>query len=68
MSVRMFNVGEYCVHKGYICRVDAVERVITGQNGYPLRAYMSIKIPGVSHDGQSKERRVDDVQSRRDRR
>jgi len=43
MGVRMFKVGEVCVHKGYICRVDAVERVITGQNGYPSRAYMGIK-------------------------
>ena len=43
MSVRKFKVGEVCVHKGFICRVDAVERVITGQNGYPSRAYMGIK-------------------------
>lgn len=43
MSVRMFKVGDYCIHKGFICRVDAVERVITGQNGYPSRAYMGIK-------------------------
>lgn len=39
----MFKVGDFCVHKGFICRVDAVERVITGQNGYPSRAYMGIK-------------------------
>ena len=42
-QVRMFKVGETCFHKGFICRVDAVERVITGQNGYPSRAYMGIK-------------------------
>lgn len=42
-NVRMFEVGEYCVHRGYICRVDAVERNITGQNGHPSRAYMGIK-------------------------
>jgi hypothetical protein len=43
MSIIMFNVGEVCVHRGYICRVDAVERIITGQNGYPSRAYMGIE-------------------------
>lgn len=39
MSVRMFKVGEICVYKGFICRVDAVERQITGQNR-PSHAYM----------------------------
>ena len=29
-KVRMFEVGEICVHKGYICRVDASERCIVG--------------------------------------
>lgn len=42
-NVRMFVVGDLCVHRGYICRVDAVERNITGQNGHPSRAYMGIK-------------------------
>lgn len=42
-KVRMFAVGDVCVHKGFICRVDAVERNITGQNGHPSRAYMGIK-------------------------
>lgn len=27
-KVRMFEVGEMCVHKGYICRVEKVERNI----------------------------------------
>ena len=42
MSVRMFKVGDVCVHKGFICRVDAVEREITGKT-CPSRAYMGIK-------------------------
>lgn len=42
MSVRIFKVGDICVHNGFICRVDAVERQITGQN-VPSRAYMGIK-------------------------
>jgi hypothetical protein len=29
MSVR-FKIGEICVHKNFICRVDAVERCIVG--------------------------------------
>ena len=27
-KLRMFKVGELCVHKGYICRVEKVERNI----------------------------------------
>jgi hypothetical protein len=42
-KVRMFEVGEICVHKGFICRVDAVERNITGQNGRTSLAYMNIE-------------------------
>ena len=41
MGVREFAVGEVCIHKGFICRVDAVERRITGQNE-PSRAYMGV--------------------------
>ena len=41
-SVRSFSVGELCIHKGYICRVDGVKREITGYEGHPSRAYMGI--------------------------
>lgn len=30
MSVRTFGIGEICVHKGFICRVEASEREIIG--------------------------------------
>ena len=41
MSVRMFNVGEICVYGDFVCRVDAVERQITGQS-HPSLAYMKV--------------------------
>ncbi len=41
-QVRTFEIGEICVHKGFICRVDAVERHITGVT-QPSLAYMGIK-------------------------
>ena len=41
-SVRMFEVGDICVHKGYICRVDAVKRQITGDTT-PSLSYMNVK-------------------------
>jgi hypothetical protein len=30
MSTRSFKIGEICVHKGSICRVEASERCIVG--------------------------------------
>lgn len=30
MNIRRFKIGEVCVHKGYICRVEASERCIVG--------------------------------------
>lgn len=41
-SVRRFSVGELCIHRGYICRVDEVKREITGYEGHPSREYMGI--------------------------
>ena len=41
-QVRMFEIGEICVHNGFICRVDAVERDIPGVTRSSL-AYMGIK-------------------------
>lgn len=40
MNVRRFKIGEVCVHKGYICRVEASERCIVGVTCTP---YYSIK-------------------------
>jgi hypothetical protein len=40
MSVRRFKIGNVCVHKGFICRVDAVERNIYGvtcPSGYGIK-------------------------------
>ena len=40
MSVRRFKIGEVCVHKGFICRVDALERNIYGvtcPSGYGIK-------------------------------
>lgn len=32
MSINTFEIGETCVHKGFICRVEASERCIVGVN------------------------------------
>jgi len=42
-DVRMFDVGDLCIHKSAICRVDAVTRNITGTESYPSLAYMGVK-------------------------
>lgn len=38
--MRKFKIGDVCVHKGFICRVDAVERNIYGvtcPSGYGIK-------------------------------
>ena len=38
--MRKFKIGNACVHKGFICRVDAVERNIYGvtcPSGYGIK-------------------------------
>ena len=41
MGTINFDVGDFCAHKGFICRVDEVAPQVTGIT-CPSRAYMGI--------------------------